>query len=166
LLEQCRESVRQQTYPVKHYVFADVRKEGPQKTRNQLLAELGEEWVLPLDDDDVLDPGCVERLIEAVDQDPSVDVAYPWCRMEGRTDGWTPNKLFSPNALFRQNFIPVTALIRTDMLRMVGGYQEVPMEDWMLWQWLYLHGARFVCVPEVLWTYRHHAEQNFQRQAA
>lgn len=163
LLEQCRESVRNQTYPVEHLVGTDSDFVGPQRTRNRLVAQAGTEWVLPLDDDDLLDEQAVERLVAA---SGDCDVVYAWCRMHGRTDGWTPNKLFSVNALFRQNFIPVTALIRKDFFQMIGGYQQVPMEDWVLWQWAVLHGGRFRCVPEVLWTYRQHEGQTYQRQAA
>lgn len=162
LLERCRRSVDGQTVSVVHLVREDVGGEGPARVRNQLLSQVETPWVLPLDDDDELDPDCVQVLLERA----QADVVYPWCRMVGRSDGWVPNKLFWAEALFKQNFIPVTALIRTDALRMLGGYRDSQMEDWLLWQWAYLHGLEFQCVPEVLWSYHHHQAQNFQRQAA
>jgi len=88
------------------------------------------------------------------------DVVYPFCRMDGAD--WCPNRLFNEKRLFRRNFIPVTALIRKDFFQMVGGYRKVPLEDWDLWQRFYLHGARFKCVPEVLWTYSFHGDNTFQ----
>lgn len=151
LLEDCKASVAAQTVPVTHLVYVDQDRLGPQLVRNALAASCTTSWILPLDDDDVLDPDCVERLLHFSGDH---DVVYPFCRMEGRTDGWVPNRLFNPKTLMRRNFIPVTALIRKTMFDTVGGYKPVPLEDWVLWQWILLHGGRFKCVPEVLWTYR------------
>lgn len=162
MLEECSASVAAQTVQVVHLVKSDERRLGPQKTRNVLASQAETEWLLPLDDDDTLDPQCVEILLaNAAD----ADVVYPWTHMDGRTD-WCPNRLFNPKMLFRRNFIPNTALIRTDMFRMVGGYQNVPLEDWQLWQRIWLHGGRFKCVPERLWRYRFHDGNNFQPVAA
>lgn len=174
LLEECEASVRAQTVRVEHLVGVDEAREGPQTIRNRLAGSTDAEWLLPLDDDDTLDPDCVERLLSAASaatagrtrETASVDIVYPWCRMEGRTDGWVPNKLYWAVNLHKQNFIPVTALIRHDLFDMLGGYRKVPLEDWDLWRRAELHGARFRCVPEVLWSYRHHEGQSFQRQAA
>ena len=163
LLDRCHASVEAQTVPVDHWFRMDYDREGPQTTRNRIVESVTTEWILPLDDDDELDPDCVEVLLA---HSEGADIVYPWCRMVGRTDGWVPNKLFWADALFKQNYISVTALIRTDRFRMLGGYRNVPMEDWALWQWAYLHGLKFKCVPEVLWSY-HHGDQNlFQKEAA
>jgi glycosyltransferase involved in cell wall biosynthesis len=162
LLEECSASVEAQTIKVTHLVAVDGKRFGPQRTRNNLAKDATTEWLLPLDDDDVLDPDCCEQLVRAgVD----ADVVYPWTRMDGRTD-WCPNRLFNAKMLFRRNFIPNTALIRRDMFNMVGGYHNQPLEDWELWQRIWLHGGRFKCVPEVLWTYRFHDGNQFQSVAA
>ena len=162
LLARCRRSVDAQTVRVDHVVLLDADRQGPGAVRNRAAARCDSSWLLPLDDDDELDPDCVEVLLANVE---GADVVYPWCRMEGRLDGWVPNKLFWADALFKQNFIPVTALIRADSFRMLGGYRDQVMEDWCLWQWAYLHGLRFRCVPEVLWTYHQHTMQHFQKEA-
>lgn len=165
LLEECRDSVLGQTHPaVQHLVGVDERREGPATVRNRLVAQSQSEWILPLDDDDLLDADCVERLVAA---SQGADVTYSWCRMLGRTDGWVPNKLYAEYALFRQNYIPNTALIRRDMWNLIGGHRPgVHMEDWLAWITMVQHGAKFRCLPEVTWSYRHHAGQNFQKQAA
>lgn len=164
LLEECRASVAAQTFPCEHLVGVDVSREGPATIRNRLAADTDADWLLPLDDDDLLDPDCVQVLLEAAK--PGSAVVYPFCRMTGRTDGWNPNKLFNQISLYQMNFIPATALIRRDAWEVLGGYQQVPLEDWNMWQRAELHGFQFQCVPEVLWSYRHHAGQNFQKQAA
>ena len=164
LLERCKASVLAQTEECAHLVAVDHERQGPVRFRNFLVREEAEtEWILPLDDDDTLDPDCVQTLL---DHSEDAEIVYPFCRMVGRTDGWVPNKLFTADALFKQNFIPVTALIKRDLFLMLGGYQDVPLEDWALWQWAYLHGATFRCVPETLWSYHHGPHQEFQREAA
>ncbi len=162
LLDECRASVAAQTFPVEHLVGVDTGREGPSVIRNRLAAATDADWLLPLDDDDLLDPSCVERLLERA---TGADVVYPWCRMVGRSDGWVPNKLFNRISLFQQNYIPVTALIRRSFFEMVGGYRSTAMEDWVLWQWTELHGGTIRCVPEVLWSYRF-GVNTFQAEAA
>ncbi len=161
LLDRCIASVEAQTVRVEHLVRTDETREGPAPTRNHLAAQAQTRWLLPLDDDDTLDPTCVQTLLANAEH---AEIVYPWCRMENRTDNWVPNKLFTADALFKQNFIPVTALIDRNAFLMMGGYQNVPMEDWALWQWAHLHGLSFKCVPEVLWTYHFHEQNEFQYQ--
>ena len=163
LLQQCTRSVEAQTVKVTQLVSLDRERLGPQLVRNRLALQAETEWLLPLDDDDLLDPDCVEVLLE---RSEDADIVYPFCRMDGRSDGWCPNRLFNAKRLFRLNFIPNTALVRTDLFRLLGGYRKVQLEDWDLWQRAFLHGARFRCVPEVLWSYRFHEGNRFQAQAA
>lgn len=162
MLAECRASVTAQTVPVEHLVEVDVDGCGPQRIRNRLATVAQAEWLLPLDDDDLLDPECVEVLLERC---ADADVVYPWCRVDGRDDFFIVNKLFHPGSLFVQNYIPVTALIRSSFFRMLGGYRDVELEDHDLWQRAYLHGGRFVCVPEVLWTYRFLGQNTYQAAA-
>lgn len=151
LLTECRASVDAQTHPCEHLVLEDSLREGPQAIRNRLATGSVSDWLLPLDDDDLLDPDCVEVLLAA---SADADIVYPFCRVEGRDDFYVVNKLWCERSLFLQPFIPVTALVRRDFFVMLGGYRNVPLEDYDLFKRAVLHGARFVCVPEVVWSYR------------
>jgi glycosyltransferase involved in cell wall biosynthesis len=126
--------------------------------RNVLVSGSDSEWILPLDDDDTLDPECVQTLLA---NSEGADIVYSFCRMDGRDD-WCPNRLFNSRTLMRRNFIPVTALIRKDLWDLLGGQRKVPMEDHDFYKRAWLHGARFKCVPEVLWSYRFHDSNQFQ----
>lgn len=150
LLEECKASVSAQTTPCQHLVGVDVDRQGPGLVRNQLAASTNADWLLPVDDDDLLDPDCLEVLSGHLE---GADVIYPWCRVDG-LDTWTPNRLFRPEPLLTFNFIPVTALIRAELWREVDGMRDEPYEDWRFWQRCLGLGARFKCVDEVLWTYR------------
>jgi GT2 family glycosyltransferase len=138
---------------VRHLVATDDRRSGPAHIRNRLARKTRAEWVLFLDDDDLLDADAVETILRYADR---ADVVYPWCRVTGNNT-WTPNRLYRPDALLRaKGFIPVTCLVRRAMFLEVGGFREDldVMEDLDLWRRLLAHGARFVCCPEVVWTYR------------
>lgn len=161
LLAECRASVAAQTIPVQHLVGVDRDREGPHRTRNRLAAQADADWLLPLDDDDLLDPDCAQLLQSSA---AGADVVYPWCRVEN--SDWCPNRLFNPEALLHFNFIPVTALIRREAFEKVGGFRPVQVEDWDLWRRLLSEGARFRCVPEVLWTYRIQTGSRNQWKAA
>lgn len=149
LLEQCKASVSAQTVPVKHLIGVDEDREGPSVIRNRLAETTDSEWLLPLDDDDLLDPEAVQLLLSAAG---GADVVYPWCRVTGSS--WSPNRLFSAKALEGQNFIPVTALIRRSLWETVKWRVAPHSEDWIFWRDCVKAGAKFTCIPEVLWTYR------------
>lgn len=132
-----------------------MSREGPATIRNRLAADTDADWLIPLDDDDLIDKTFLERLTPHVE---GADVVYPWCRVEDFVNGlppWTPNRLFRAESLLRFNYIPVTALISHELWDAVGGMDEqVEVEDWRLWRKCLAEGARFKCVPEVLWSYR------------
>lgn len=156
LLEECVASVAAQTVGVEHVVLEDVDADGPSAIRNRLASMSSSEWLLPLDDDDVLDADYVEVMAPHLTDD--VDVVYSWCRVEGLPD-WTPNRLFNDALLLRGNFIPVTACVRRSVLMEVGGWPEPPErlqpgEDWEFWRLCLGAGAVFKLVSEVLWSYR------------
>ena len=162
LLEECKASVSAQTVPCSHLVGVDEKREGPSDIRNRLAASSHADWFLPLDDDDLLDPDYLELLAPYLDKG---DVVYPWCRVEGKDD-WTPNRLFRADPLLSYNFIPVTALVRADLWREVGGMRNEPFEDFRFWQRCLGVGARFFCLEEVAWTYRIHPGTRNQWSAA
>jgi GT2 family glycosyltransferase len=55
----------------------------------------------------------------------------------------------------RQNFIPVTACVRTRAFRTVGGFDETArFEDHDLWKRMHTAGYRFLYAPVIAWTYR------------
>lgn len=144
-----------QTVAVSHLVGVDEAREGPAAIRNRLAAASDADWFLPLDDDDLLDEDAVEQLLAA---STGADVIYPWCRVvdcDPKLPPWTPNRLFRPEPLLEINFVPVTALVSEELWRATGGMPEnVKLEDWRFWRRCAAEGARFRCLPEVVWTYR------------
>lgn len=155
LLDECEASVAAQTYTnLEHLVGVDEAREGPATIRNRLAAASPADWFLPLDDDDLLLPDCVAELVAVCE---GADVVVPWCDVQdhdAKLDPWTPNRLFRPETMLMYNFVPVTALVRADLWREVGGMPPGEVEDWRFFKRCLGVGARFRVVPEVLWTYR------------
>jgi GT2 family glycosyltransferase len=113
-----------------------------------------------------LKPWFLEQMYAATH---NADVVYGYADMSN----WPPdapqleliNAPFDAVRLRETNWIPGgCTLIRTELFRKVGGYPvDMPdvthAGDWYLWHRLLDVGARFVCVPEVTWFYRHHPGQ-------
>lgn len=157
MLAECVASIASQTVaPLEHLIAVDHRRDGSSAARNGLLRAARGDWIAVLDDDDIAHANHLERLVSASDE---ADIVYTFCRVTGKE--WNPNACFDAERLRNMNYIPATALIRTDLLRSLEGWRDsadcqAGQEDWDLWLRALNFGARFVCVPEVTWTYRFH----------
>jgi hypothetical protein len=147
-LAECAAAVQALGLP--HLVGLDAAGRGPAATRNSLLPEVGTAWTLFCDDDDLLLPNYLDTVTRHL---PAADVVYTSWLLVGAEEP-RPLPRFDANLLAYRNFIPVTACVRTDLLRRVGGMPEERHEDWALWKVLLARRARFVHVPEVAWVYR------------
>lgn len=128
---------------------------------NHLLRNIRTTWVIPMADDDVMLPDHVRTLLggaQLAETAPPfrADVVYTYCQVVGRP-GWNPNKPFDPASLE----IPAHALIRTDLIREVGGWR-VPrdgnFEDYDLWRRIQSAGGVFKCIRRVTWEYHFHGD--------
>lgn len=157
MLAECIASVAAQTLrPAAHLVGVDLARRGSSAVRNDLLRAVGTDWTAILDDDDLIDPDHLESLAAV-----RADIVYPFTRITGR-EGWHfGNYPFDAERLRKGNYIPVTALVRTDLLRELGGWRHASecnagFEDWDLWLRALDAGATFATTERVTWTYRFH----------
>lgn len=150
LLVECKASVSAQTVPAfEHIVDLDEELLGLARGRNELVKKCKTSWALFLDDDDIIYENYVERVLPYLE---GADVVYTWC---DKNFDYPTDLPFDGEALRQRNVIPATACIRLELLREVGGYPtDVAHEDWGLWLRMLDAGAKFVCVPEWLWSYR------------
>lgn len=168
LLAEAVASVAAQTRPPDvHLIHVDHERIGGAASLNRLLVgavSASCDWIALLADDDLLLPRHLE-VLEAAGAE--ADIVYPYCRVEGRP-GFEPNSPFDPERLQRQNYIPGTVLMRTDLACELKGWRSnAPngWEDWDAWKRALAAGARFVCVPEVTWVYRFHGSNDSWRAA-
>ncbi|MGE0025715.1 MAG: hypothetical protein AB7O78_01745 [Thermoleophilia bacterium] len=153
-LPACIASVLQQTVqPAYHRISMDFRDGWPVPQLNEMARGCTTEFVSQLAADDVAHPDHLEKLLDA---SAGADIIWSWCRVLGRP-GWSPNSDFDADRLQRENYIPATSLVRTELLADLGWWNpdaENGWEDWDLWRRALDAGAVFRCVPEVTWTYR------------
>jgi hypothetical protein len=130
----------------------DLRHEGPATVRNKLASQALTRWVMPVDDDDLLDPNHVATISDNL---LGADIVYTWCRVTGGKIAYNQYQvMFDADWLKAENFIPNVAAIRTELWDALGGQRQVDKEDWDFWRRALAAGAKFVCVPKVTWTYR------------
>lgn len=165
-------------------VALDEVGDGAAVTRNRAWHEANTEWVAFLDDDDELRPNHVERCLRrALETD--ADLVYPWFNIhdDAGNDISHQDPLRAPvdgcyvspygidfdaslrhELMTRNNFIPVTVLVRRSLLEAVGGFPvpqteewpETCCEDWGLWRRLLNAGARFEHLPRRTWVWYWH----------
>jgi hypothetical protein len=180
MLENALSSVVRQTWPPDQISVAiDHHGEGASATRNRALDAIDTEWVAFLDDDDEFLPLHLEHLVVKA-AETGADLVYPWFdgintdffRLPAEDD---PDRLrtpegmpFTPHVENRLrgesgNFIPITVLVRTSLVKEVGGFidqgkpGDMPTgEDYMLWLRLLDAGAKFVHLNERTWRWNGH----------
>lgn len=148
LLKECAESVARLNLP--HLTMLDLTGDGPARIRNRLIDRVRTEWTLFLDDDDLLFPNYLDTVLPLLTE---ADVVYTAWQLSGAIDP-VPLPVFDADLLRRQNFIPVTACVRTSALRHVGGFPRAELEDHALWLSLLDAGYRFRYTPVIAWHYR------------
>jgi hypothetical protein len=138
LLMRAQISVMQQErQPDRVLVETDHDRTGAAATRNRLLERVDTDVIAWLDDDDWIKPSHLKVCMRAMENPPRVDLVYPVPQMVGGRDptavtyqGVFPTSpwglRFTPEFAnhIRQvgSFIPMTHLVRTDMVRKVGGF--------------------------------------------
>jgi glycosyltransferase involved in cell wall biosynthesis len=163
-LHRAVDSVLQQDRPVDAIsVSVDHRREGAARNRTRALSGVGTEWCALLDDDDAWFPDHVRLLIEHA-EGTGADLVYPWFELPYGADPW-PGREGAPfdEELLRQfNYVPITVLVRTELLWDVGGFTakgppDNPCDDWGTWDKLLAAGARFSHLPRRTWKWNWHS---------
>lgn len=146
--------------------------QGLPEARNVALRAATGELAMIVDADNTLRPRCIERLVEALRNRPSVVAAVP--AFEAFEVG-TNRPLFqicpaelSPRTLLVENTGgDACALHRRQELLALGGYQRslesAAVEDWDLWLGYLEAGLQTCVVPEVLFDYRVRPESMLRR---
>jgi glycosyltransferase involved in cell wall biosynthesis len=114
-------------------------------TRNAGLAVAKGDWVSCLDDDDVWLPGKLAKQMQMARQQHADLVTTNWVRFgDGMVEElWAPRGksplpvgLDYRQAFVRNNYVCTGALVKTEVLRGLGGFDEAmrACEDWDMWR--------------------------------
>jgi len=127
--------------------------------RNAGMAAAKGRFLVPLDADDELTPGFIEKLLAALEAHPDAAFAHCWAVLFGDLSGiWAPRP-YNPYQMLLSNSVIGCVLLRADAWLAVRGYDESMRggnEDWDLWLRLQAAGWSQVEVPEPLFRYRKH----------
>jgi glycosyltransferase involved in cell wall biosynthesis len=162
------QSVMEQTrQPDAVAVAVDHAHAGAAVTRNAALKTVETEFCAFLDDDDQLRPFHLEALLDYATA-TGADLVYPWFDVISTSgNGFDPfadmeHRPFDADELTRRNYIPVTVLARTELLRDAGGFAVLndstepgasPCEDWGAWQRLLAAGGKFAHLDRRSWIW-------------
>jgi len=126
-------------------------------TRNAGFAWATAPLVLPLDADNVLAPGCVAALRDALAESRAA-AAHPTLDRFGDVQETWPAMPWCPDRLRAGNYIDAMALIRRSAWARCGGYVRVPYgwEDYDFWCAMVEEGLWSRPVPDAIARYRVH----------
>jgi glycosyltransferase involved in cell wall biosynthesis len=137
-----------------------IRQEnkGLAAARNSAIRASHGEYIFPLDADDRMRSGWIDRAIEILESNPKVGVVYGDTEPFGtKTGRWRLGE-FDPERLLELNYIPASALFRRLVWEQNDGYDgAMPTqgyEDWDLWVGALERGWQFAYVPEIFFEYR------------
>jgi hypothetical protein len=128
--------------------------------RNHALSIARGELCFVLDADNEVFPGCLSRLARALDDDEDAAFAYSYLEMfTGNQPVGLMNAFpWEPERLRLGNYIDAMALMRTAVIRELGGYPTdrrlYGWEDYALWCAVANAGHHAIHVPEILARYR------------
>ncbi|HUH14396.1 MAG TPA: glycosyltransferase family 2 protein [Gaiellaceae bacterium] len=117
-------------------------------------------YVFPLDADDLLVPGALGALADALDREPGAKLAWGDVEIFGDFDGRVAGaRAFDAWQLTYVSEIPVASLIRRDALVEAGGWQLRGYEDWDLWMAFAERGWRGAYVGRAVIRHRQHGRR-------
>lgn len=156
-----------------HIIANDVQRTGdPVWQMNRLLRSVDTEWVAFCAGDDQWATCHLDELRVLAEENPLSQVCYTAGLVMGGKVPSMNQPVTEENAdeLKDYNWIPATAMIRTKMLQMLGGWSSHPkggMEDWLLWQQiLRRYGpTAFAYSPTPTWIYHFHGQNKSIKRA-
>lgn len=124
--------------------------------RNQAVRLAEGEFILPVDADNLIEPGLIADSVKEILKDPSVKVVAPRADFFGERTGEWKLPPFSLHLLARKNIMDTCALYRKKEWERVGGYCEniIAREDWEFWIAILKDGGKVVRLPEIGLHYR------------
>lgn len=187
LLRTCLESIRRQTLPDWEAIVVDdcssqgdpaavvaaledprirwlrhERNRGLAAARNTGFRDARTDWVLPLDADDLLEPVCLEALIERSAQEPAAGAVFGRLRYFGGRTGVWRTEAQDVEAFLRRKRMPGAGVLwRKALWEAAGGYCEDEIlrggqEDTEFWLAAFEAGAQTACEPRPVYWYRRH----------
>jgi glycosyltransferase involved in cell wall biosynthesis len=129
---------------------------GPSITRNNGAAAAKGEYIMFLDADDLLHETYIEKAINVLINQPTINIVYSNTEFFGAETGLWNLKNFEISDFLKYNSIPIFALIRNEVFQKVGGFDTNLSftEDWELWIRIVKQYGGVFKINETLFYYR------------
>jgi glycosyltransferase involved in cell wall biosynthesis len=162
-LHRALDSVLQQDRPVEAIsVRIDHERAGAARNRTRACTAVNTEWTALLDDDDEWYPDHIRLLMEHAEE-TGADLVYPWFTVPNGFDPWPEREgqPFDEMLLRTMNYIPITVLVRSELIWEAGGFTpkgpaDNPCEDWGTWERMLAAGAKFSHLNRRTWVWHWH----------
>ncbi len=129
---------------------------GPSKSRNNGANIATGTYLMFLDADDLLAPTYIDTCITHLERDKNLNIVYTEGEYFGAKKGkWNLPNFSIPNFL-ESNCIPISAVIRNEVFKKVGGFDEKLgyTEDWDLWIRIVQEAGGVYKIDQPLFFYR------------
>jgi glycosyltransferase involved in cell wall biosynthesis len=134
-----------------------TRNQGLAMARNTAISEALGNYILPLDADDRIAPGYLEKAISILEKDPDTGIVYCLGELFGARQRSIRAPEFTLRKMLLSNLIFSSAFFRKQDWEKVDGYNpnmRYGCEDWDFWLSLIELGRKVHRIPEVLFYYR------------
>lgn len=137
-------------------IYSQTNK-GVSAVRNLGLRVARGSFIVFLDGDDKLKDSYIDLGVNIFEKKPDLTLVYSNMELFERESGLFPLPKFNLKNFLKANCIPVFALVRTDQLRAIGGFDEsiAFCEDWECWIHLFKQfNAEVYRIEEPQYYYR------------
>lgn len=141
------------------YVYRHEKQEGATKAYQRGLDLCQTDWIIYLDADDQLFPNYIEETMRVAAEQ---NVPWVYTDFQYMDENSAPQgrinflEKFDPHYLQISNFIHSACLIKAEIIRQAGGWQEHKLEDWDLWKRISALGYKAAKAKDTCLLYRKH----------
>lgn len=182
-LEECIESVLNQTYPnievvivndgstdsytleilekmkslYPQFKIIDIENSGVSHARNVGVENSRGEFILPLDGDDKISTTYIQKCVEVFKEKKDIDIVYCIAELFGERRGVFSLADYSEKEMLRSNVVFCTAMFKRKDYYSCNGYNENMidgLEDWDFWLSMIENNKQFYRIDEVHFYYR------------
>ncbi len=148
------------------YEFRSRPNKGHSATLNEAIQWANGKYFSYMGSDDILYPCKISRLVEIINDRPSLSVIFSGAEVIDEHSAVTSLKKnnaavcsFDDVFILKYHLVAPSTLINLNALKVVGGYDEANcIEDWYMWLKLADADHKIAVIPDILVKYRQHGQ--------
>ncbi len=121
--------------------------------RNRGAEKAKGKYLFFCDDDIILKPGCIEKMVNILEENPNVSFVYCDYRRSGTLSGVQKGEEWDYIELCKRNYISTMSMVRADAFKLAQFNENLKRYiDWDYWLTLGEFGLDGKYIPEILFT--------------